>query len=161
MKKLFLFTTIMMIATTIFAQVAPLSEDELIMPDKNPALAFLFSAALPGLGQIYNDEVNTGFILMGGVIVSSTIFYIFSQSNRDEYIPLTLTGLLGASFCYVYSIIDATYTASKITNENMRKRALMRRKYNHAYEYDINNSTFGVDLGSTQNGMILNLSYHF
>ena len=161
MKKLFLITTIMMIGSTIFAQVAPLSEDELIMPDKNPALAFLFSAALPGLGQIYNDEVNTGFILMGGTIVSSTIFYVFSESNRDEYLPLTFAGLLGASFCYLYSIIDATYTASKITNENMRKRALMRRKYNHAYEFDTNNSTLGLDLGSNHNGMVLNLTYHF
>jgi TM2 domain-containing membrane protein YozV len=79
-----------------------------IMPLKaegrNPATAFIYSAAVPGLGQMYNNQVGKGLIfffatgILGGVTMatSDTVNYGISE----------VSGVVAGLF-YLYQLVEA------------------------------------------------------
>jgi len=52
-------------------------------PKKNPALAFVLSWILPGVGQFYNGEVGKGVIQLVGAAAGYTAFFVAYPS--EEY----------------------------------------------------------------------------
>ena len=82
-------------------------------PYKNPATAFIHSLALPGLGQLYNDEVEKGFLFMGGdvaFITTTAIAYFYGNST------VSIIGLAGSLVLRVVDSIEAATSANIINN---------------------------------------------
>jgi TM2 domain-containing membrane protein YozV len=65
-------------------------------PEKSPLLAALCSFIFTGLGQVYNGDVNRGFLILIGTVVGSFFFVI--------------PGLIVA----LYGIYDAYVTAKRM-----------------------------------------------
>lgn len=88
---------------------------------KEPALACVLSFLLPGLGQFYNGESGKGAIMLGasifGVILMASAINdeLWSGRNSDEKGALGGMIFLGA---WLWSLIDAPISASKINREN-------------------------------------------
>ncbi len=84
-------------------------------PYKNPASAFIHSLALPGLGQLYNDELEKGLYFMGGDIVfiaTAAIAYMNENYN------VSIIGLAGSLILRGVSSIEAAIRANGINNGN-------------------------------------------
>ncbi len=129
--------------------------DYIVGSEKNPALAFGCSLILPGLGQMYNENLGFGFTLMGFSMLGGII--AFEISDNDE---LQIPGLVVLVGSYFISLIEAPIAASRITKEVRRKKALLR-KHGHSFGFIINDSVIGVDLLGSQNGIMLKTSVHF
>jgi TM2 domain-containing membrane protein YozV len=87
--------------------------------DKNPGVSCLLSLLLPGLGQMYNEEVNTGFLHMGVAILSiSSISAIYTENVEASDI------IAGVVFIgnYLWSAIDAPITSNKINKESRKQK---------------------------------------
>lgn len=92
---------------------------------KNPILALVLSAVLPGLGQIYNTQISKGVILLAlnfviSYFISEPLALVLSSSGPllerpDAYLFLAY-GLAGAVLVVV-SMIDAKQTADRINAE--------------------------------------------
>ena len=95
---------------------------------KNPILALILSAILPGLGQIYNNQLSKGFIL---VALNFTISFLISEPleqyqlflkdegpepDRDTFVILVGYVVAGLVL-WIYSILDAKKTADLINKE--------------------------------------------
>jgi hypothetical protein len=109
------------------------SGEEVIPSEKNPAIAFGCSFLVPGMGQMYNEEVVSGLVLFGGSVVGGT-FLVLAQGEDVPEMSLLGLGLL--TFCSVYSIIDAPLTAQKMTNERRRILALKTKSLGSIYYYE-------------------------
>lgn len=135
-----------------------IEEDEIVYADKDPAMAFLYSLALPGLGQLYNEQLDKGFILMGGSLLGGILF-LSSDEDNDK---LTLLGAATFVFCSIYSFIDAPIQSSKINQRNRINRINILKKYGHLMSYDLKNSTIGLDIDYNKvRGFNIGMTYHF
>jgi|SRR3989304_5207825 len=56
------------------------------MPDRrSPLIALSLSALVPGLGQLYNNEVGKGFVIIGSCLVLGWLIYWQSGINRITF----------------------------------------------------------------------------
>ena len=93
---------------------------------KNPILALVLSAVLPGLGQIYNNQISKGFLLLVlnfgiSYFISEPFALVFGSSgpllDRPGAFLFLAYGLAGAVLVVV-SMIDAKQTADRINKDN-------------------------------------------
>ncbi|NCO37211.1 MAG: hypothetical protein COZ06_14455 [Armatimonadetes bacterium CG_4_10_14_3_um_filter_66_18] len=126
-----------------------LSNPELIdKPERNPALAFLLSALLPGAGQMYNTEYAKGGVLLGiSLLTFGVMFYSFTALLGElSHIPLggdllsvalrlvqdwSAGRLLWALFnslllagTWGYAIVEAPIRAAKLNVEREKRLGL-------------------------------------
>lgn len=82
---------------------------------KNSATAFVHSLVLPGLGQMYNDEVDKGLYFMGGdiVILGATVI-----AYANENYTVAIIGLAGSLVLRAASAISAAERAQEINHRN-------------------------------------------
>jgi hypothetical protein len=67
-----------------------ISDDTLIISEKNPAIAFGCSLIIPGLGQMYNEDVGKGFIYFSGSVAG--LYWLLPPTRMK--IPLKLLALV-------------------------------------------------------------------
>ena len=91
---------------------------------KNPLLAVILSALLPGLGQIYNSQVGKGLFFIGfnmiiNFLIREPLLAVLDdhtsvdQPTMIVFIGYSLAGLV----LWIYSIIDAKRNAERINSE--------------------------------------------
>ena len=80
-------------------------------PYKSPALAFVGSLFIPGLGQMYNDEVTKGLVFLGADIVAWGLFYL---TLDNEFTPYFFAAI-GAGI-HIAAPVEAAISAN-ITNQ--------------------------------------------
>lgn len=80
-------------------------------PYKNPAVAFASSLIIPGLGQMYNDEVVKGLIFLGADIVVWELFFLTFSNDFNPY----FFAAIGAGI-HIAAPVEAAFTANK-TNQ--------------------------------------------
>lgn len=79
-------------------------------PYKSPAQAFLYSFFLPGVGQMYNDEVGKGIIFLGVDIVTWGLFALtLSDGGSTPFI----FGIIGAGI-HIGAPIEAAVRAEEL-----------------------------------------------
>ena len=89
---------------------------------KNPIVALVLSAVLPGLGQIYNNQISKGlvFVVLNFAIsflVKEPLILMFESSGPIQNRPgfLVVLGYIVAGFALlVFSMIDAKKTADML-----------------------------------------------
>ena len=92
---------------------------------KNPTLALILSAIFPGLGQIYNNQLAKGIILMAlNTIVNFLMFEplqrIFEAEGKipDNPTLIIVTGYtIAGLILWLYAIIDAKKAADRINED--------------------------------------------
>lgn len=82
----------------------PASQASDVLDGGNPVLAALLSAILPGLGQIYNRELERGLAFIAGSIVSG-------------FLAIFVIGLLIYPLVWVFAIYDAYTRAEQAFEE--------------------------------------------
>jgi TM2 domain-containing membrane protein YozV len=88
---------------------------------KDPALACLFSFLLPGTGQFYNGEAGKGAIMLGASLIGATLILysigdeVLYDDRSDDNAAFGVVLFFGA---WVWSVIDAPISASRINREN-------------------------------------------
>ena len=91
---------------------------------KNPILAVVLSALLPGLGQIYNTQVGKGLFFIGfnmiiNFLIREPLLAVLDDPKSVEqptmivFIGYSLAGMV----LWIYSIIDAKKNADRINSE--------------------------------------------
>jgi cell wall-active antibiotic response 4TMS protein YvqF/uncharacterized protein DUF5683 len=80
---------------------------------KSPILAVVLSLAFPGLGQIYNGQINKAFAFFGGFVAS-----LFAAINIDP-MPFALF----MPFVFLFGLVDAARSASAINNRFLGGKA--------------------------------------
>jgi hypothetical protein len=93
---------------------------------RSPYLAGIFSAVLPGSGQVYNEEFKKAIIgasLFYGSAATAALVVNSMDDNeslnrKKAYLSLGLLAITTAS--YIYLLIDAPYTAYK-NNKKLEK----------------------------------------
>ena len=78
-------------------------------PYKSPALSFACSLILPGLGQMYNDEVSKGLVFLGADIAAWALFFI---SVNNDYLPYIFAAI-GAGI-HIAAPIEAVITSDNL-----------------------------------------------
>ena len=128
--------------------------DTHITSEKSPAVAFILSFLIPGVGQYYNgtkQEINRGIaqevIYVGGIVM-------LYSSEDENVVALGAVGALGG---FLWSIIDAPIAASNINKE------LRRQQYGHLIQFDRRNYAVGLDVYPmmTDKGIAAELTIHF
>ena len=74
---------------------------------RNPWIAALLSAIVPGSGQIYNQEVKKGFVIFGSCLSLGLLSYWISGLNK-------ISTLLALLLLWISAIIDA-YRAAGVS----------------------------------------------
>ena len=82
-------------------------------PYKNPALAFVSSLIIPGLGQMYNDEITKGLIFLGADIVAWGLFFL---TLDNDFNPI-LFATIGAGI-HIAAPVEAAFTADRINQRH-------------------------------------------
>ena len=93
---------------------------------KNSILALLLSAILPGLGQIYNNQITKGVVLLAlnfgiSYLISEPFALVYDSTGPFMERPgafLLLAYCLAGTVLVVVSMIDAKQTADKINRDN-------------------------------------------
>ena len=67
----------------------------------DPRKATLYSAIVPGLGQIYNGEIGKGILFM--------VLYLVSA-----FLMMAVIGLITTPILWIFGMVDAYKTAEKI-----------------------------------------------
>jgi len=92
---------------------------------RSPILALVLSAVLPGLGQIYNNQLTKGLVLLAlnfgiSYLISEPVALVLGSSgpmmDRPDILLFLAYGLAG-SVLAVVSMIDAKQTADRINKE--------------------------------------------
>ena len=134
MKKIFTLLLILPF-TQAFSQT--LSNTPVIVQAKNPATAFVSSMVLPGLGQMYNEQVEKGLIIFGSQIgLSYAAIKIGVDPDYTDGSKAVVYGLAGV--LYLYQILDAPLTADKINRLNKAK------SYHNKWTLQQNNNGLGL-----------------
>lgn len=107
-------------------------------PPQHPLAAFLLSAVVPGLGQLYNGERIKGLIILGVFLFSVLILSVSPDTGnllRNVGVWLNPSGSavkpppLGSLviiftgimvFLYIYSVIDAVITSAKLSDSEKK-----------------------------------------
>ena len=94
---------------------------------KNPLLALILSAILPGLGQIYNSHFGKGLFFIGfNMIINflireplvTVVDNVENLENVDESTMFVFIGYSLASMAlWVYAMVDAKRNAELINQE--------------------------------------------
>jgi len=111
--------------------------------DKNPATAFLMSLFIPGLGQMYNEDVGFGFGLFAGFLVGVGL------TQNDKY---DATGLIIAGMSWLISIIQAPVHSNLINKQNRIKRAILWKKYHSMMQFNTDIGTINFNIQPIHNG---------
>jgi len=96
---------------------------------KDPVLACILSVLVPGVGQIYNGQVGKGIGMMAGTYGALLLaavsvgdsygdYYNNSYSSSNSNYQLAGISLLAMVGFYVWSIVDAPLSASRINRQN-------------------------------------------
>ena len=98
---------------------------------KNPLLALILSAILPGLGQIYNSHIAKGLFFIGFnmiinfLIREPLVTVVDNVDNLENVDKATMNVFIGYSIAsmalWVYAMVDAKKNAELI-NEEARKQ---------------------------------------
>lgn len=97
---------------------------------KNPLLALILSAILPGLGQIYNSHIGKGLFFIGFNMVINFLIrepltvVLDNMENLDNVDSPTMFVFVGYSLASMVLWIYAMYDAKKcaeLINEEARK----------------------------------------
>jgi TM2 domain-containing membrane protein YozV len=80
---------------------------------KTPIAALVLSFVFPGLGQIYNGQINKAFAFFGGFVTS-----MFCAINID---PMPFALFL--PFVFLYGLVDAWKSATAINNRFLGGKA--------------------------------------
>lgn len=99
---------------------------------RSPFIAFILSANIPGLGQMYNGQLLKGILLICGVAFGFAILYEVGAFPGLKGMFLELAVALGF---YVYLFCDSIYIASK-------RKDFTFKKYNRWYYYIIFSACF-------------------
>jgi len=92
--------------------------------EKSPWLAFGLSYIFPGIGQFYNGEVVKGLLFLGGITVGAGIIVLGAGDGEHESSVtkgLVYSGAAIAGICWIWQIIDAPVSASRINEEQRIK----------------------------------------
>ena len=71
---------------------------------RNPLLALVLSAIVPGLGQIYNEEARKGLVIIGSCLGLSMLIYWQSGLNR-------ITFALALLLVWISAVVEAFKSA--------------------------------------------------
>lgn len=91
---------------------------------KEPVVACALSIFLPGAGQLYNGEVAKGVIMFGAFIIGASLMMaalteeIVDWNYEKESHPDLALGTLILLGAWLWSVIDAPISASRINREN-------------------------------------------
>ena len=98
---------------------------------KNPLLALILSAILPGLGQIYNSHIGKGLFFIGFNMVINFLIreplatVIENKDNLDNVDGPTMFVFVGYSLAsmalWVYAMVDAKRSAEMINKESKKQ----------------------------------------
>jgi TM2 domain-containing membrane protein YozV len=160
MKSLTILT-IIFISFISLAKAQEITDDDIIPSEKSPATAFACSLVIPGLGQMYNEEVGKGFTFFGGALFGSGLIVLGSDQDDSIGDLIYDFGFIVASVCYIYSLIDAPLTAQKITKESRIKNAKRLKKVSSIFDNDNNNFSININpyIRSSCVGVGLNISF--
>lgn len=94
-------------------------------PRKNPILALVLSAVLPGLGQIYNSQIKKGLLLLAlnfaiSYFISEPFALVYGSTGPFFERPdafLFLAYAIAGTVLVVVSMIDAKQTADRLNRE--------------------------------------------
>lgn len=87
---------------------------------KSPWIAFLISYVIPGGGQIYNGEIIKGLLFTGTFVLGAVIALIpgVGAKSGSEWPTSSYIGVGIAGIAYVWQLVDAPISASRINEEN-------------------------------------------
>lgn len=117
---------------------------------KSPALAFVLSFLVPGVGQYYNGEVAKG-IIQEAAFVGGLVLYIQGVNDYDD--TLQAIGGFDLMAAWIWSMIDAPLSANRIN------RGL--QSFGHLIEFNHDPYALGVDVAPGRKGMNAKLTLHF
>lgn len=127
-------------ASTLLEINPPTVSEEIPFLPKNPTLAVILSALLPGAGQVYNEQWLKGIVMCVIALLSLGYFLQFyhqirtttviptlgqvqqqlEQASIGEILLLLFAGLL--AFCmWTWSILDAYNTARKFQQQQKQR----------------------------------------
>jgi hypothetical protein len=148
-------------------------QNEYYGSEKDPAVAVLLSALIPGVGQYYNGDVTKGVIMNVLYFGGWALYFAAGYSEEweeDEYYWASYgyyyeeetawlyVGLGMVTATWIWSMIDAGISASDY-NESLRKG---KQSYGHMYEDYLNdNVVIGIDLTPTTQGFAGGVTLHF
>lgn len=100
-----------------------LNPQKYTVPERNPLIAFVWSAIVPGLGQFYNGEIIKAGVIFGSLLLF-ILAYAFLQpayppgiKNFQTFVlctnPTVLVLALVFVLAYIYGMIDAPIVADK------------------------------------------------
>jgi signal peptidase I len=99
------------------------NEKEPVVSPRKPLVSFILSIFTPGLGQVYNGQLIKGIILFA---MSWIILWLFGYTRWCTYFNGLLLLLILLSACWFYTVLDAVFTAKKLSN-------YIRKSYNKWY----------------------------
>lgn len=148
-------------------------QNEYYGSEKDPTVAVLLSALIPGVGQYYNEDVTKGVVMTSLYVAGWALYFAAGYEEvweEDEYYwasygyyyeeetPWLYVGLGMAVGTWVWSMIDAGVSASDY-NDRLKEG---KPGYGHMYENYLNgNVVLGIDLDPTLNGFAGSLTLHF
>lgn len=155
----------------------PLTEPEVqikepeLQREKCPATAFFLSLLMPGGGQYYNREPLKALVQQALVITGSVVtltlgtrdsvwlewddrFNMHMPRSRTLTTPWLYVGLGTIAAGWIWSMIDAPLSASKINRER-------RQQMGHLIEFNNDNYALGLDVATKKEGIEAKITLHF
>lgn len=84
--------------------------------EKNPAIAFGSSLIIPGLGQMYNGEVNKGLSIFGAETGTFGLFSLIAAADEGSATFLIIGTIIAGAF-HIYQTVEAALSANRINKE--------------------------------------------
>ena len=109
---------LLFIGFSSFAQNASPEVQRVLIP-KNPGTAFVYSAILPGSGQMYNDQVALGLIVLGseaGLVTLGSYLTSLRYATFENQMGNVMFGT--AALAYLAQLIYAPIQSSRINKRN-------------------------------------------
>ena len=89
---------------------------------KNPGVAGVLSIVMPGLGQMYNDQMSRGFAycfsFYGCTFSSVACYYLSDYSRRYDYSWGVILFAAGAVITHIWAFFDAVVTADRLNRQH-------------------------------------------
>ena len=131
---------------------------------KDPLIAFILSAAVPGGGQFYNEQPRKAVIPIGGAVTFLGLWYLATEDGSsisvyggydpdvDDDDSLAGIGFLIFLGTQTYGALDAIMSANKINRQ---------RGFGHLMEFNGDRTTLGVDTFASHNRLGTMLTLRF
>jgi signal peptidase I len=96
--------------------------NEIVEHPRKPGIALAMSLLLPGLGQLYNGQLNKGLMLfMAFAFVSTPLMALVALWLPEGWLlPMLMAALLLTLVLFVYGLVDAWRTARYISNYRLQ-----------------------------------------